>query len=163
MFVPGKPLQPSLMFVGKARGLPWSGAPVRCLIWIGSGFTCKHETMLERLTRDKHSSLLQKSVNYGRKKFYSTGPRGVNPLCWPRNQGKYSFYWLLSMSLAFSTMLRRTCKCDLRLEMEITSHPETHWCSVYSLMAISLTDNSSLPLSSTVLGVNPWTDIFIDS
>ncbi len=24
---------------------------------------------------EKHSSLLQKSVNYGRKKFYSTGPR----------------------------------------------------------------------------------------
>jgi hypothetical protein len=28
---------------------------------------------LERLARDKHSSLLRKSVNYGRKKFYSTG------------------------------------------------------------------------------------------
>ncbi len=29
---------------------------------------------LERLARDKHSSLLQKSVNYCRKKFYSTRP-----------------------------------------------------------------------------------------
>jgi hypothetical protein len=27
MFVPGKPFQPSLMFVGEARSLPWSGAP----------------------------------------------------------------------------------------------------------------------------------------
>jgi len=30
---------------------------------------------LERLARDKHSSLLRKFVNYYRKKFYSTGPR----------------------------------------------------------------------------------------
>jgi hypothetical protein len=30
--------------------------------------------MLERLAKVKHSSLLQKSVNYGRKKFFSTGP-----------------------------------------------------------------------------------------
>ena len=30
---------------------------------------------LERLARDKHSGLLLKSVNYGRNKFYDTGPR----------------------------------------------------------------------------------------
>ena len=30
---------------------------------------------MERLAKDKHSSLLKKSINYGRKKFYSTGPR----------------------------------------------------------------------------------------
>jgi hypothetical protein len=29
---------------------------------------------LKRLARDKNSSLLRKSVNYDRKKFYSTGP-----------------------------------------------------------------------------------------
>jgi hypothetical protein len=29
---------------------------------------------LERLARVKHSSLLRKSVNYCRNKFYSTGP-----------------------------------------------------------------------------------------
>jgi hypothetical protein len=29
-----------------------------------------------KLARDKHSSLLRKSVNYDRKKFYSTGPWG---------------------------------------------------------------------------------------
>jgi hypothetical protein len=45
VFVSGKPLQPSLMFAER----------------------------LERLARDKHSSLLRKYVNYGRKKFYSTG------------------------------------------------------------------------------------------
>jgi hypothetical protein len=52
VFVPGKPVQPSPMFVGKARGLPKSGAP----------------------GRNKYTSLLQKSLNHGRKKFYSTGP-----------------------------------------------------------------------------------------
>jgi hypothetical protein len=29
-----------------------------------------------RLARDKYSSLLQKFVTYGRKKFYNIGPRG---------------------------------------------------------------------------------------
>ncbi len=41
---------------------------------LGSLFTHKHYTRLQRLARDKHSSLLRKSVNYDRKKFYSTGP-----------------------------------------------------------------------------------------
>jgi len=31
--------------------------------------------MLDRLTRDKHSGLLQKFVNYDHKKFYNIGPR----------------------------------------------------------------------------------------
>ncbi len=31
--------------------------------------------MLEKLAREKRSSLLRKSVNYGYKKFYSTGLR----------------------------------------------------------------------------------------
>ncbi len=53
MFVYGKPLQPSLMFAGKAGAYP-----------------------SERLAGDKHSSLLQKSVYYGRKFFYSIGPGG---------------------------------------------------------------------------------------
>jgi len=33
-----------------------------------------HYTRLENLARDKHSSLLRISVNYGCNKFYSTGP-----------------------------------------------------------------------------------------
>ncbi len=41
--------------------------------WVGPGLTHKHKTRLERLAKDKHLSLLQKSVNYGRKKF-STRP-----------------------------------------------------------------------------------------
>ncbi len=63
VFVLCKPFQPSVMFVGKARSLPQSASLTR-----------KHSTRLERIAIDKHSSLLRKSVNYGRKKFYSTGP-----------------------------------------------------------------------------------------
>jgi hypothetical protein len=37
MFVPGKPLQPSLMFAGEARSLPKSGAPARFINLVGSG------------------------------------------------------------------------------------------------------------------------------
>ena len=36
--------------------------------------TQTHYDRLERLAKDKHSSLLQKSVNYSRKKLYSTVP-----------------------------------------------------------------------------------------
>jgi len=81
------------MFVGKARGPPLSGALERSFTWVGSDLApqaldlsyrsqpCltgpslahKHWTKLERLNRDKHSCLYQKSVNYGRNKFYSTG------------------------------------------------------------------------------------------
>ncbi len=67
------------MFVGKARSLPKSGAPKRCFIWAGSGSTHKL-TRLERLGRDKPSSLLRKFVNYERKKFYNIGPWFMNKM-----------------------------------------------------------------------------------
>ncbi len=70
----GKPFQSSLMFGSEARSLPQSGAPGRCLIWVGSILTHKHQIGLKRFARDKHSSLLRKSINYSRKMFYSTGP-----------------------------------------------------------------------------------------
>ncbi len=62
------------MFAGKAGAYP-SEAPFRCST-LGQvpGLTRKHQTRLERLARDKHSSLIRKSVNYGCKKFYGTGP-----------------------------------------------------------------------------------------
>jgi hypothetical protein len=71
VFVPGKPnFQPGLMFTGKSRAYP-NEAPLR----LAPGFTHKHCTRLERLARDKHSSLLRKFVNYNCKKFYNIGPR----------------------------------------------------------------------------------------
>jgi len=33
----GKPFQPSLMFVGETRSLPWSGSPERCFTRVSSG------------------------------------------------------------------------------------------------------------------------------
>ncbi len=48
----------------QAKGPPQSGEPERCFIRVSSGLTHKHQTRLERLAGDKHSSLLRKSVNY---------------------------------------------------------------------------------------------------
>jgi len=39
VFVPGKPIRSSLMFVSKVRCLPYSGAPERPFTWVGSGLT----------------------------------------------------------------------------------------------------------------------------
>ncbi len=49
------------------------GSSFRCSTWVGSSFTLKHKARLERLASDKHSRLLQKLVNYGRKKFLILG------------------------------------------------------------------------------------------
>ncbi len=61
-----------------AQSLPQSGAPEKCFTRVGSGLTGKHQTRLERLAKDKHSSLLRKSVNCSRNKFYDTGPIIIN-------------------------------------------------------------------------------------
>ncbi len=59
--------------MGKAGACP-SKAPFRCsTLGRAPGLTHKHLTILERLAMDKHSSLLQKVVNYDRKKFYMVG------------------------------------------------------------------------------------------
>ncbi len=72
--LPGKPFQPRLTFVGEARSLPLRGAPEISFTWVRSSLICKHQTRLERLARDKHSSLLQKSVNYGQKSLITLAP-----------------------------------------------------------------------------------------
>ncbi len=64
MFVSGKSLYISLMFVGGAK-----------VLHVDSGLARKHLTKLERLARDKHSSLLQKIVNYGVKSFMTLGQK----------------------------------------------------------------------------------------
>ncbi len=65
----------SVMFVGKA-GAYLSEAPFRCsTLGLAPGLTPKHYTRLETHARGKHSCLLQKSVNYGHEKLYSTSPR----------------------------------------------------------------------------------------
>jgi hypothetical protein len=60
VFVLGKTFQPSpsIMFTVQYRNIPERGAPERGFPWVGYILTCKHWTRLERLARDKHSSLL---------------------------------------------------------------------------------------------------------
>jgi hypothetical protein len=75
MFVPGKPLQPSLLFMNKLEliqvkhlsGAPFYGRLLALPTNIRLGW--------KRNVGDKHSSLLPKFVTYGRKKFYNVGPQ----------------------------------------------------------------------------------------
>ncbi len=49
MSVPGKPFQPSLMFVGKARVLPQSGAPERRFTLVGHDLKIPTRVSLEEV------------------------------------------------------------------------------------------------------------------
>jgi hypothetical protein len=75
VFVLHKPFQLNKRFVDKA------GAYLRVdhfecnLLGLTPGLSYKYWTRLERPTSDKHSSVLRKFVNSGRKKFYSIGLR----------------------------------------------------------------------------------------
>ncbi len=63
------------MFVGKARSLPYSGTPERCLTVVGSSLTRKYQIKLERPGRGEHFSLLRIFINYKQKLFiYNIGP-----------------------------------------------------------------------------------------
>ncbi len=73
MLAPDKPFQPSLMFTSRVRAYP-NEAP----------FVHKHLTCMERLAKDKHSSLLQTVINYGYKMFYHNGPVDILEFQTPR-------------------------------------------------------------------------------
>jgi hypothetical protein len=47
------------LLVGKARNLPYSGAPERCFTWVGSCLTRKHLLGWKGNPGGKHSSLLR--------------------------------------------------------------------------------------------------------
>jgi hypothetical protein len=53
----GKQFKPSLMFADKVRHIPMSRVPERYSTLIGSGFTLKDWTSLEKLARSKHYNL----------------------------------------------------------------------------------------------------------
>jgi len=63
------------MFVGEANGPTLSGASESCFTRVGSGIIHRHYTRLERLARDKHSSLLWTLINDCCKKFYNLDSR----------------------------------------------------------------------------------------
>jgi hypothetical protein len=73
VFARGRPFQPCQRFVGEAKSLPWSGAFESFFTQVGTIFTRKHLTKLERFAKDK-SSLLQTLKNYGCKKFDNIEP-----------------------------------------------------------------------------------------
>jgi hypothetical protein len=50
-------------------------APFRCsTLGYASGLAHKEQTRLERIAKNKHSSLLQKIITYGCRRFYGIGP-----------------------------------------------------------------------------------------
>jgi hypothetical protein len=61
-----------------------------------SSLTCKHSARLERLARDKHFGLLRKYVNYGSKRFHSTGPRAQ---CYKTFYGRNLRIFVISYSV----------------------------------------------------------------
>jgi hypothetical protein len=62
------------MFVRKVGAYP-SGVPKGSSLYSKAlGLFHKHSTRLERLARDKHTSLLRTFANYGRKSFVTLGP-----------------------------------------------------------------------------------------
>jgi hypothetical protein len=77
VFVLGKPFQPSLMFVGEARSLPYSGAPERCLTWEAPALPANIRLGGKGLL-GTNTSLLQKSINYGDKSFIEPASGGQN-------------------------------------------------------------------------------------
>ncbi len=86
MFVSGKPFHLSLTFGGKARAYPID-EPYRCsTLGQALGHALKQKIRMERFARDKHSSLLQKFVNYGQISFITLPlvactTNIVTPLC----------------------------------------------------------------------------------
>ncbi len=66
---------------------PWQAFPTKSNVCeqdhrvkhLSASLTHKHQTKLENLASDKHSSLLQVLVNYGRKSFMTLGD-GVNAM-----------------------------------------------------------------------------------
>ncbi len=65
VFVPGKPFKPSLMFVGKTGTYPSETHLVCSTLGQAAGLIHKNYSRLEKLAKDKHSSLLRKFINYG--------------------------------------------------------------------------------------------------
>ncbi len=95
----------SLMFVDKAKSLPW-----RRSTWLFSDITRKHYTRMERLPRDKHSSLLSPFVSYNLKILKNRPSKclslaslailiqslQVSPRAYPRGAPERCFTWVLS-------------------------------------------------------------------
>ncbi len=97
------PAQSNVCGRGHEPTLEWSVR--RCFTVVGAGLTRNHQARLERLARDKCSSLLLYSHNYGRRRLCSTGPDSAKfGKCRGENIPKGS--WTKSTSLYFLRNLR---------------------------------------------------------
>ncbi len=76
MFVPRENFQQTQMSSSKVQASPCE-APFKCSTL---GLTHEHQTRLERLAKDKHSSLLQQFINYICKEFCNFRRRTKQPL-----------------------------------------------------------------------------------
>jgi hypothetical protein len=94
------------MFVDEARGYP----KVASLGW-APALQANIILGYIRLARDKHSSLLRKSINYGRKKFIVQAPGQKGPQLWQ--------YW----GLYCKTFYTRNCCCIVKARVFATTPP----------------------------------------
>jgi hypothetical protein len=80
VFARGKPIQPTLKFVGKAGSLPWRQALESNSAWVSSSVTLEHKKptrlalwktlyLVVWMARDKHSSLFVHRVRNKEKCF----------------------------------------------------------------------------------------------
>ncbi len=80
MLVLGKPFQPCLMFVGKAKSLLQRELLLGAPLGKARSLSLKHYIRLESLISAKHSRLLRTFVNYRHNIFYNIEPRPQGPL-----------------------------------------------------------------------------------
>jgi hypothetical protein len=69
--------QSSLTFAGNAKSLPKKEASGTCSNWVGSGLALKFWTWLERVSKEKWSSLLALSSAMKEKKIYNIDTSSV--------------------------------------------------------------------------------------
>jgi hypothetical protein len=109
---------------------------------VGSGFTHKHQTRLERLARDKRSSLFWKVVTYGRKKFYNIGHRLFTECA----KAQKEVNRVIFSGVRFQLTLRPTLTPSAGLTPTSTSMPSTRrgqlgltWKQIPDLVTAKLT------------------------
>ncbi len=109
-----------------------SGAPEECFTQVSSGFTHKHYDKLEKLSRDKHSSLFTEFVNNGCKKLCNNGP-------WSKGYktfyGRNSQIYVISLSVCplwseapfiFTPLQRRLLALPTNIKLGLKDLPETN-------------------------------------
>ncbi len=113
MFALGKPFQPSvIMFVGKARSLPYSGAPERFFTWFGA-FPVNAILSCEGLPGTNSLAYLKKFVTYDCKKLYNIGSRAP---CYKNNvRNKRE-------CLSLSSLFNPVYCLQARLELALVKH-----------------------------------------